>query len=149
MTKFYFKSKSPLRINGLIFLGGRLELDGWSRDFVIEKRARFDNRGYMNVQCLFGTFDMNIREEFLKSVEEESPETFLRFMEQHVSNVFMRSLMRKLALLHMLICSGYPDNSHVCAFKIWNVHFMNSWSFVFSFNCNSCTSVIKLKPPLF
>ena len=34
-----------------IFLGGRLELDGWSRDFVIEKRARFDNRGYMNV-CL-------------------------------------------------------------------------------------------------
>ena len=51
---------------------------------------------------------MNIREEFLKSVEEESPETFLRFMEQHVSNVFMRSLMKKRTLLHMLICSWYP-----------------------------------------
>ena len=102
MTKFYFKSKSPLSIKEVIFLGGRLELGGWSRDFVIGKRARFDNRGY---ECVFGTFDMNIREEFLKSVEEESPETFLRFMEQHVSNVFMRSLMRKLAILHMLICS--------------------------------------------
>lgn len=92
MIKFYFKSKSPLSINELIFLGGRLELDGGSRDFVIEKRARFYNRAN---KCLLGTFDMNIREEFLKSVEEESPETFLRFMEQHVSNVFMRSLMKK------------------------------------------------------
>ena len=115
MTKFYFKSKSSLSINKVIFLGGRLELDGWSRDFVIEKRARFNNRGN---ECLFGTFDMNIREEFLKSVEEESPETFLRFMEEHVSNVFMRSLMKKRTLLHMLICSWYPDNSHVCAFMI-------------------------------
>ena len=115
MIKFYFKSKSPLSINEVIFLGGTLELEGWSRDFVIEKRARFDNRGY---ECLFGTFDMNIREEFLKSVEDESPETFLRFMEQHVSNVLRRSLMKKRALLHMLVCSWYPDNSHVCAFMI-------------------------------
>ena len=30
---------------------------------------------------------MNLREEFLKSVEEDSPETFLRFIEQHVSKV--------------------------------------------------------------
>ena len=115
LDKVLFQSKRPVSINEVIFLGGRLELDGWSRDFVIEKRARFENRGY---ECLFGTFDMNIREEFLKSVEEESPETFLRFMEQHVSNGLRRSLMKKRALLHMLICSWYPDNSLVCAFMI-------------------------------
>lgn len=143
MIKFYFKSKSPLSINELIFLGGRLGLDGGSRDFVIEKRARIDNRAKKPNKCLFGTFDMNIREEFLKSVEEESPETFLRFMEQHVSNVFMRSLMKKRTLLHMLIICSYPDNSHVCAFHELLI------ICVFSFNCNTCTSVIKLKPPLF
>lgn len=30
---------------------------------------------------------MNLREQFLKSVEEDSPQAFLRFMEQHVSEV--------------------------------------------------------------
>ena len=51
---------------------------------------------------------MNIREEFLKSVEEESAETFLRFMEQHVSNVFMRSLMKKrtLTYVNLFVVSG-------------------------------------------
>jgi len=42
-------------------------------------------------------FAMNIREKFLKSVGEDYPQAFLRFIEQHVS------------LANCLICSSYRD----------------------------------------
>ncbi|XP_073235471.1 condensin-2 complex subunit G2-like [Porites lutea] len=59
---------------------------------------------------------MNIREEFLKSVEEESPETFLRFMEQHNSRNESFDVEELLQTLpkkeHERLWAGLRDMTH-------------------------------------
>ena len=49
---------------------------------------------------------MNLREEFLKSVEEDSPETFLRFIEQHVSKVhsYLEDRLLNFNNMYQLAC---------------------------------------------